>query len=129
MGSRPVARGSRVPPWPALAASKKRRTAATAEVEVIPACLSRMSQPSTFWPRRLRAIVAVFLQIANHGGILQQTFDAPDIVEGEIGGKSDRRRHPQFDRAGKPRAEESAGAIQGLGECGGIAAPEGHHEG
>src|SRR5476651_2532849 len=86
MGSRPVASGSRVPPWPALAALKTRRTSPTAAVEVMPAGLSRISQPSTRSPRRLRPITLVLwafilgagilLQIADDGGVLQQPLDA-----------------------------------------------------
>src|SRR5690242_7351173 len=88
IGRSPVARGLRVPPWPALAASKMRRTAATPWVDVMPAGLSSATHPSTFWPRRLALIgivpAGIFVgvsQIARHRGAAQEALDALGLLE------------------------------------------------
>src|SRR3990170_7265727 len=90
IGSTPVASGSRVPPCPALAASRARRTAVTARVDVMPSGLSRMSQPWTGRPRRLRAIAIAAVgrlvpEIAGDRRFVQQAFDAVGAVEGRVG--------------------------------------------
>src|SRR5690348_8651132 len=120
MGSRPVARGSRVPPWPALAAWNRRRTAPTAWVEVMPAGLSRTSQPSTFSPRRLaatallpiltlslvptlvlwsaRLVLVGFRQILGDRRAAQQHLDAVGLAEGPVGLEADRGGDAEIDR-------------------------------
>src|SRR5262249_9746541 len=126
MGKRPVASGSSVPPWPALAASNKRRTAPTADVEVIPKALSRTTQPSTRLPRRLHPIVlvpwvatlirGVLGQVARDIGIVQQPLDALRLVEGKVGREMDRRCHAQLDLVGQAHAKKGRGAVQCLGQ-------------
>src|SRR6516164_1901413 len=130
MGRSPVASGSRVPPWPALAAWNRRRTAPTAWVEVMPAGLSRTSQPSTFSPRRLAAIGLVLLgEIADDAGATQQHLDAVRLAEGPVGLEADGGCDPEIDGIGQRLAEIARGVIEATGQRLGIAAPEGQHEG
>src|SRR4249920_3816508 len=148
MGSSPVARGSRVPPWPAFAAWNTRRTAPTAWVEVMPTGLSRMTQPSTFSPRRLPAIgfafpgdvIAVVIalgalrllpilgrilglgQVTGDGRAAQQLLDPIRLAESEVGLEADGGRHPEFDGIGERLAEIAGSPVEGTGQGGGVAA-------
>src|SRR5579883_1252068 len=87
IGSTPVASGSSVPPCPAFAASRQRRTCPTARLELIPKGLSRTSQPWIGRPCRLAVIVGRVLlrtEIALHLRSVQQFADAAGMVEGGI---------------------------------------------
>src|SRR5262245_57715976 len=125
MGRMPVARGSSVPPWPALAALNRRRTLPTACVEVTPDGLSMISQPLTGSPLRLRAIARPDFtrappwlgfcgrrEIASHPRIVQQFLDPVGLLEGGIGGEADRGRHPQIDLVRQLGPEVAAGVIE-----------------
>src|SRR5215468_11299784 len=143
MGSSPVARGSRVPPWPALAAWNRRLTAPTAWVEVMPAGLSRTSQPSTFSPRRLAATALLLIlvlrlarlllvrlrQILGNRWAAQQHLDAVGLAEGSVRLEADRGGDPEIDRVGQRLAEIAGGMVEAAGERLGITAGEGQDEG
>src|SRR5690606_39105665 len=119
----PVASGSRVPPWPALRASKMRRTALTARVEVMPRGLSRMTQPWRSRPVFLRAMDACSAsirfrvgigQIAGHARVMKQALHRVGIIEGGVQTKVHIRHEFQLDLAGQLAANEASGALQRL---------------
>src|SRR5919106_6954815 len=91
IGRTPVARGSRVPPWPTLRAWVMRRTRLTASVEVMPAGLSRHSQP---WIGRPLGRAIAVLAVRSDGGPLlrEQRLDARRLGERGIGAKLQVRR-------------------------------------
>src|SRR5258708_9913903 len=89
-----VASGSRVPPWPILAALKTRRTAPTAAAEDRPAGLSSTSHPSTLSPLRL---LAIGNDVAPDRGIAQRLVDAARIIERGVGNEAAPRGAPQLD--------------------------------
>src|SRR5258708_27603945 len=84
-GRTPVASGSRVPPWPILAALKTRRTAPTAAAEDRPAGLSSTSHPSTLSPLRL---LAIRNDVAPDRGIAQPLVQAARTIQ-RGGGNAD----------------------------------------
>src|SRR5690349_24644499 len=103
-GRMPLASGSRVPPWPAFSASKRRRTIATARAELTPRGLSSTSQPWTGWPRRLRATVVLgvvfvpvrgFRDVALHLRAMQDLVDAVRVLEGHVQHERERRREAE----------------------------------
>src|SRR6185437_16492119 len=106
IGSTPVASGSSVPPWPALAASSRRRTAPTAWLELMPEGLSSTSQPCTGWPflfifvgrllARLPALLRLGLgEVALDLRPVQQLVDAAGMVEGGVECEGEARREAQ----------------------------------
>src|SRR5689334_18428976 len=133
MGRMPVARGSRVPAWPAFCASKMRFTTLTAWVEVMSAGLSRISQPSTFWPflRRIVAVLVIrvfliiaFRDVAGDDGIVQQTLDLARLLEGLVFLEADLRGELQLHDPHQLAPEIAGGAVQRGDQRLGIAAAE-----
>src|SRR5262252_4170158 len=93
-GRMPLASGSRVPAWPALAAPVARRTRLTTCIEVSPTGLSMTSQPWIGVPRCLRAtsavrvaaiVVVVVVEIGHDAWIMQQLLDASGVIKAAIG--------------------------------------------
>src|SRR5262245_15765590 len=121
IGRMPVARGSSVPPWPALAALNSRRILPTTCVEVTPDGWWMLNRPLTGSPVRLRAIAGPGLaaarlrhigrQIPRHPRVVQQLFDAVRLRKACIGGEADRGRHAQIDLVRQLGAEIAAGVI------------------
>src|SRR5579863_4438101 len=137
IGSTPVASGSRVPPCPTFSALRRRRTFATACAELIPAGLSRTSQPCTGTPRRLRAIlvpvgvVAVGLvgsEIAMDLGTMQQLVDSGCVIEGGIEPEGEPGRIAQIDLAGDHAAQVGRGTREPRERLPCAFAGEWHHE-
>src|SRR5690349_11891474 len=129
--STPLASGSSVPAWPALAAFSARRTRPSAVVEPIPAGLSRTSQPSTLSAPFLFIVRSGFRrrEIAPHFGPAQRRFDLARFFERAVRRKSDLRRHTQLHRARNLAAQEARGALQRLHHGVDVAAAERHHVG
>src|SRR6185437_12592863 len=138
IGRTPLASGSRVPAWPALAELSRRRTAITAAFEVIPTGLSRTSQPSIGSPRRLFAIgladavvrvVARRRQIALDLGTVQQLVDAARVIERGVEREGETRRVAQRHFAGELAAQIAGAARQPFDDLAGAAAAQRHDEG
>src|SRR5258708_25827359 len=103
-GRTPVASGSRVPPWPILAALKTRRTAPTAAAEDRPAGLSSTTHPSTLSPLRL---LAIGNDVAPDRGIAQRLVDAARLTERRARNEAPLTGAPQLDRPRPPTAHQS----------------------
>src|SRR5579872_6646274 len=127
IGRMPLASGSRVPPWPAFSASKRRRTIATALAELTPTGLSSTSQPWTGWPRRLRATVvlgAVVLAAVVPGSVLrlgdvapylrpmQDLVDPVRLLERHVQREGERRREAERHLARDQPAQISGTPLQ-----------------
>src|SRR5690348_3218317 len=121
-GRMPLASGSRVPPWPAFSALKRRRTAATARAELTPTGLSSASQPWTGWPRRLRVTVVLgtlvggpmpgFGDVPLDLGPVQDLVDAIGVVEGLVEHEGERRREAERHLAGNETAQIGCATLQ-----------------
>src|SRR3546814_13169637 len=115
IGSRPLASGSRVPPWPILRGFRTRRTRPTTCVEVRPSGLSMIIQPLTAGAcggalsadtglaamRILLRILAaagfflgafVFRHILRHPRMVTDGFAARGLLEGVVGLESSEER-------------------------------------
>src|SRR5512132_57920 len=136
MGRTPVASGSSVPPWPALAAPVARRTLLTTAADVRPAGLSITSQPLSALPRRRSAtstgpafvMVPIVLDITRNRRIAQDSCDAIRLLERSVDAEGQVRGELQVDALSDTPPEKALGARQSPQHRGLLAAAERHDE-
>src|SRR5690625_550358 len=134
-GSRPVASGSSVPPWPTLRASRSRRTRLTTSVDVMPDGLSMTSQPLTLRPLRRRTIVLLLRPLLPSFDILTNPLAIEEavyslrLIEGDVQPEVEPRRIAQLDRLRQTAAIEGRSATQGGQDLRTVLPGQRQHEG
>ena len=134
IGRMPDASGSRVPPWPAFCALNARLTSATALVEVMPTGLSRMTQPCTGLPFRLRAMTAFhsiseFQVLGDMRVDREELVDRVGIVKGGVQLEGEGRHMLECDPLADLAANELPAALQPRHHLIGLGAAKRHNEG
>src|ERR1700719_3028589 len=106
----PVASGSRVPACPAFCAPNARRTLPTALVEPSPAGLSRMTQPETGRPLRLRPIAR--LKVLGDLRVVEQALHPLRRAEALVVHELQLRGEAQVDLTPQSTAQQPRAAVQ-----------------
>src|SRR5512147_1202293 len=136
MGRTPVARGSSVPPWPALAAPVARRTLLTTAADVIPAGLSITSHPLSALARRRSTtltipafvMVPVVPYITSNHRITQDLCDAIRLLERSVEAERQVGDELQVNAFGDAPSQKRPGARQRPNHRDFLAAAEPHDE-
>src|SRR5690349_87942 len=110
MGSRPVAKGSRVPVWPAFTPPNRRRARPSAALEENPAGLSSNSTPATFKPGRFMRSGSVLGVVGD--GVVDQLGKTHATLDGSVVFEVQARDSTNGQAVGQFRAQKTGGTVQ-----------------